>query len=57
VGEPQWTPIGLGLGGNLGDAPAAIDRALQVLAERGHLRIERVSRIYRTKPWGAGAAA
>lgn len=49
---PEWTAIGLGLGGNLGDPPATIRRALALLAERGHLRIDRVSPLYRTAPWG-----
>jgi 2-amino-4-hydroxy-6-hydroxymethyldihydropteridine diphosphokinase len=47
-----WVEIGLGLGGNLGDAPATIRRALACLAERGHVRIGAVSSIYRTAPWG-----
>ena len=49
---PEWTAIGLGLGGNLGDAPAKIDEALRVLAARGHVRVGVVSSMYRTKPWG-----
>ena len=52
MAEPGWTAIGLGLGGNVGDAPAAIERALACLVERGHVRIERVSSLYRTPPWG-----
>ncbi len=47
-----WTPIGLGLGANLGDAPAAISRALRVLEERGHVRVDKISSLYRTRPWG-----
>ncbi len=47
-----WTPIGLGLGGNLGDPAAAIGAALRLLAERGHVRIEITSSLYRTRPWG-----
>ena len=49
---PEWTAIGLGLGGNLGDAPATIREALDVLAARGHIRVHAVSSMYRTKPWG-----
>ena len=48
----DWVAIGLGLGGNLGDAPATIAAALRTLVERGHLRIAAVSSIYRTPPWG-----
>ena len=47
-----WVATGFGLGGNLGDAPAAITRALARLAERGHVKITRVSDIYRTPPLG-----
>lgn len=47
-----WIDIGLGLGANLGDAPAAISRALHTLEERGRVRIGRISTLYRTKPWG-----
>ena len=52
-----WIAIGLGLGGNLGDPPAMIERALRCLAERGHVRVGRVSSLYRTKPWGPVAQA
>jgi 2-amino-4-hydroxy-6-hydroxymethyldihydropteridine diphosphokinase len=41
----------LGLGGNLGDAVATIDAALQRL-ETGGVCILRRSRSYRTAPWG-----
>ncbi len=52
-----WIAIGLGLGGNVGDAPGAIAEALRCLAERGHVRPGRVSSIYRTPPWGPVAQA
>ncbi len=52
VGNKGWFSIGLGLGANVGDAPAAITRALRVLEERGHVRIDKISALYRTKPWG-----
>ncbi len=48
----RWIPIGLGLGGNLGDPPAAIRAALDALATGGHVRVGAVSSLYRTKPWG-----
>jgi len=44
--------IGLGLGGNVGDPAAAIQAALAALETRGVARIERVSSLYRTAPWG-----
>ncbi len=53
----MWRAIGLGLGGNLGDAPAAIMEALRCLEARGHVRLGRVSSIYRTPPWGPVAQA
>ena len=48
----RWTQIGLGLGGNLGDPPAAIRAALAALDAGGHVRVGAVSSLYRTKPWG-----
>jgi 2-amino-4-hydroxy-6-hydroxymethyldihydropteridine diphosphokinase len=48
----RWVEIGLGLGGNLGDPPAAIRAALAELNAGGHVRVGAVSSIYRTKPWG-----
>ena len=48
----EWTAIGLGLGGNLGDPAATIAKALATLGARGHVRIDRVSSLYRTAPWG-----
>ena len=48
----EWTAIGLGLGGNLGDPATTIGEAVAVLGARGHVRIDRVSSLYRTAPWG-----
>jgi 2-amino-4-hydroxy-6-hydroxymethyldihydropteridine pyrophosphokinase len=42
----------LGLGGNIGDPPAAMAEALRRLGERADCRIEAVSRLYKTPPWG-----
>mgnify|MGYP000600811085 CR=1 FL=1 len=44
--------IGLGLGGNLGDPAAAIRKALALMEARGIARIDKVSSLYRTAPWG-----
>jgi len=44
--------IGLGLGSNIGDKPANIRRALDLLATRKAVDIIAVSSIYRTAPWG-----
>lgn len=46
------TEIGLGLGSNIGDAPAHIRRALALLQESGAVKITAVSSIYKTAPWG-----
>ena len=39
----EWTAIGLGLGGNLGDPAAMIDHATETLRARGHVRLDAVS--------------
>ena len=52
VDVTEWTAIGLGLGGNLGDPAATIAHALGCLSSRGRVRIEAVSSLYRTVPWG-----
>ena len=44
--------IGFGLGGNVGDPAQAIRDALAALAARGIARIDKVSSLYRTAPWG-----
>jgi 2-amino-4-hydroxy-6-hydroxymethyldihydropteridine diphosphokinase len=44
--------IGLGLGSNIGDKPANIARALDLLRAREAVEITAVSSIYRTAPWG-----
>jgi 2-amino-4-hydroxy-6-hydroxymethyldihydropteridine diphosphokinase len=44
--------IGLGLGSNIGDKAANIRRALQLLQQRGHVKITAQSSLYRTAPWG-----
>lgn len=44
--------VTLGLGGNLGDPPATMARALHLLGRYDAIRIEAVSRLYRTPPWG-----
>lgn len=42
----------LGLGGNIGDAAAAMARALRELDAHGDCRLMAVSNLYRTPPWG-----
>ena len=43
--------VGLGFGANLGDPAASLRRAVALLREAG-LRIEAVSSLYATAPWG-----
>lgn len=42
----------LGLGGNIGDPPATMAKALELLDARPDTRVTAVSRLYRTPPWG-----
>lgn len=42
----------LGLGSNLGDRRRNIADAVKMLAESGHVRIEKVSSLYETEPVG-----
>jgi 2-amino-4-hydroxy-6-hydroxymethyldihydropteridine diphosphokinase len=49
---PAAVQIGLGLGSNLGDPPANILRALDLLRAKQVLSVTAVSSIYRTLPWG-----
>jgi len=42
----------LGLGGNIGDPPAAMAEALRQLDRRDDCRVVAVSKLYSTPPWG-----
>ncbi|MCF6368443.1 2-amino-4-hydroxy-6-hydroxymethyldihydropteridine diphosphokinase [Rhizobium halophilum] len=42
----------LGLGGNVGDPPAAMGNALRQLDQHCGCKITAVSRLYKTPPWG-----
>jgi 2-amino-4-hydroxy-6-hydroxymethyldihydropteridine diphosphokinase len=44
--------VGFGLGSNIGDKPNNIRKALALLGERNIARLDAVSKIYRTPPWG-----
>jgi 2-amino-4-hydroxy-6-hydroxymethyldihydropteridine diphosphokinase len=44
--------VGFGLGGNIGDPPGNIAKALALIEEREIAMLSAVSRIYRTPPWG-----
>ncbi len=52
LGDGPLTTTGLGLGSNIGDKAGNIARALELLEERGIVRLRAVSSIYRTPPWG-----
>ncbi|HBN55125.1 MAG TPA: 2-amino-4-hydroxy-6-hydroxymethyldihydropteridine diphosphokinase, partial [Stenotrophomonas sp.] len=42
----------IGLGANLGDAPATVREAIQALAALPDCRLLAASRLYRTPAWG-----
>jgi 2-amino-4-hydroxy-6-hydroxymethyldihydropteridine diphosphokinase len=42
----------IGLGGNIGDGPAALEEALRRVAARPGLQVRRRSGFYRSEPWG-----
>ena len=44
--------IGLSIGANLGDAPAAVERAIAGVGELPRTRLLHRSSLYRTEPWG-----
>ncbi|HMK90819.1 MAG TPA: 2-amino-4-hydroxy-6-hydroxymethyldihydropteridine diphosphokinase [Methylocystis sp.] len=46
------TRVGFGIGSNVGDAYANVGAALRLLQEREIARLDAISRIYRTRPWG-----
>ncbi|MGH6847643.1 MAG: 2-amino-4-hydroxy-6-hydroxymethyldihydropteridine diphosphokinase [Methylocella sp.] len=52
LGAGPLTNTGLGFGSNIGGKAANIARALELLEERGIVRLIAVSSIYRTAPWG-----
>lgn len=50
--ENLWKTASIGLGGNIGDPPASMARALSELDARKDCRVTAVSRLYSTPPWG-----
>lgn len=42
----------LGLGSNLGDRAAWLRRAVEALTALGESKVERISHLYETRPWG-----
>ncbi len=49
---PAHADAVLGLGSNIGDKAGNIARALDLLEERGDVRVVRRSPLYRSEPWG-----
>ncbi|MGN7293572.1 2-amino-4-hydroxy-6-hydroxymethyldihydropteridine diphosphokinase [Rhizobium sp. SAFR-030] len=47
-----WTQAAIGLGGNIGDPAGAMAEALTIFDGRADCRVDAVSRLYRTPPWG-----
>ena len=52
IGADEVVTAALGLGGNLGDPPAAMAEALRRLDARADCSVSAVSRLYKTPPWG-----
>ncbi len=52
MSETRTADALIGLGGNLGDVPAAFDRAVAMLCQGNAVRLVKRSSNYRTPPWG-----
>ncbi len=54
TGAPSATAFDciIALGSNLGDKPGNIESAIELLTERGDIRVVRRSRNFATEPWG-----
>jgi 2-amino-4-hydroxy-6-hydroxymethyldihydropteridine diphosphokinase len=50
--DRSWQIAALGLGGNVGDPPAAMGHALRAIDAQEECRVTAVSRLYLTPPWG-----
>jgi 2-amino-4-hydroxy-6-hydroxymethyldihydropteridine diphosphokinase len=50
--DHAWETAALGLGGNIGDPPTYMARALRAIDARKDSRVAAVSRLYLTPPWG-----
>lgn len=48
----HWTRAALGLGSNMGDTKAALEKAISLLDARDDVRVTGRSSDYRTPPWG-----
>lgn len=47
-----WQPVYIGLGSNLGDSAAMLERAIVALQELAELRLQARSALYRSRPFG-----
>jgi dihydroneopterin aldolase/2-amino-4-hydroxy-6-hydroxymethyldihydropteridine diphosphokinase len=52
IGRERRAEVGLSLGSNVGDKVANIRAAIARLAGEPDVRVEKMSRLYRTAPWG-----
>ncbi|TCM58904.1 2-amino-4-hydroxy-6-hydroxymethyldihydropteridine diphosphokinase [Rhizobium sp. PP-F2F-G48] len=52
IDDGRWHQAAIGLGGNIGDAAAAIAQALARLDAHPDVTVLAVSGLYRTPPWG-----
>lgn len=52
ISRPYWQPVYIGLGSNLGDSAACIERAIEALAALERTRLIARSPLYRSRPWG-----
>ncbi|TCP90748.1 2-amino-4-hydroxy-6-hydroxymethyldihydropteridine diphosphokinase [Rhizobium sp. PP-CC-2G-626] len=52
IDDAVWHQAAIGLGGNIGDAAAAIAEALMRLDAHADVTVLAVSSLYRTPPWG-----
>lgn len=50
--QPCVRPVYLGLGSNIGDRAAWIQKALQHIAALHSVRVKKISSLYETEPWG-----
>ncbi len=50
--QPQWTPVYIGIGGNLDDPRAQVKRGVELLAELPKTKLIARSKLYRSAPLG-----
>ncbi len=50
--DGETVSVNLGFGGNVGDPRLAISQALNLLNDHDEIRLNKVSRLFKTPPWG-----